>query len=399
MIGFVQSVYPYRYYLFLSLLIKIALALYYFEFGFLVDDFTVIVSDGKGFVVRGVEENFAITLTSHWMYNYCNSLAFSIAGSQIGTYWMMVVSNISLSFGALYYLHQIVCQLFDSHIKRRLKYIYILFLFWPTATWLATQNLKDMMLSVIVLATFNLILRFLDKYERSELIDAGYYGLFLVGMFFLISTFRTYLAMLLCVVFVLYFLIKYFSFRTLLLIVVALALVQSTSVWELLYGVSFLGNHWLFNPSLLEEMNQSLIAQGRSAVFINTDFGSVFRAVIKVAAMPFVSINIESVTQLLLGIESLLFNSLIFIFFFTGRLRCKHKALVFGIIILSLIMYGFLERFAGPRQLFPVWDQFFILLTGAMAAESAKLLATSFVIGLALSLISLHFTAKIIFFT
>ena len=385
-----------------SLCLKVPLALYVYEYGYLQDNKMLASADSFDYVIHAQNNTIDVRLFGHWLYDYLNECVYNIAPHHIPTFLVMQMLNIGLSLLLPLALWP-AAQGLDMVTSERKTYfigLCALLLFWPNALWLSTQNLKDVLTAFLVALFFSVFVRATRTVRTGP---ATLIGLALVGigLLYLIFSLRSYLAAFLLLAVIVHLFVKERRIWVKTFTAIAIVALLMSPIGQGVLAFASPNQNWLLNPAVAEEINQGQAQSGHDAFVINRTPFALLMAVPKTIISPYPSIQLNSINDLLEVLRSVFLCFTVFFFIVSF---CQWKSplkLFFGLcLLLPLIFYLIAPDYSGPRQFFSSGiDIVFLLLFPLFLLHKwqSRILGASLGIGALLSNAGLIFTSKALF--
>ena len=382
-----------------SLCLKLPLTLYAYEYGYLRGDRTLVSPDAFAYVAHAWDHQIDIRPLGHWLYDYLNGAVYSLAPNHISVYLVMTLGNVVLSMllPLALWLAAPVLELDTAEREPYFIGVCALTLFWPTALWLSTQDLKDTLTALLVALFVAVFVRASARSGVKFLQRLGLAGLGLIFLYLVFSV-RSYLAVFLLLAAVTHLIVKerrVWSKAVVALVLVALAL---SPIGQALMTFSHPDKNWLLNPALAAEEG---IGQGGAGVKINTTPMAMLLELPRTLINPVPTIGLTNVDDVLTVARSVFLCYTLW--FFVSRLwrwRSPYKLFFILCLLLPLAFYAYIPTYSGPRQDFSSGiDLMFLFLLPLFVLRGLRdrTLGVSLVVGSVASTGGLLYTAKALF--
>jgi hypothetical protein len=336
-----------------SLCLKVPLALYVYYYGYLQGDILLASPDGFDYVARGQQHDYQISLFGHWLYEYLNGVVYDL-NPHLPIFLVMSLLNVALSLLLPLALWPAAQGLDLKQGERKPYFIGLctLLLFWPSALWLSSQNLKDMLTALLFSLFLSVFIRAIRPGRQNPLALIGL-TLLGTGLLYLIFSVRSYLAAFLLIAIVIHLLFK--ESRAWMKIAVAVVLVALllSPVGQGFQVFFSADNNWLLNPAAADDLNRDSLARGVSPVVVNRTPIALLLELPHTLVNPHPSIEDKNIIYQMQVLRSVF---LCFTLFFFAVSFWKWKSplkLFFGLcLFLPFIFYMIVPAFSGPRQSF-----------------------------------------------
>lgn len=384
-----------------SLCLKIPLALYIYEYGYLRGDHVLANPDAFAYVIHARNNDLDIRPLGHWLYDYLNECVYNLAPNHIPVYLVMVLLNVALSLLLPLALWPAVRGL-GMDQETRPSYFFglcALLLFWPSVLWLSAQNLKDI-LTALLFALFLSV--FVSAVQPRRQRPFAFLGLMLAEtiLLYFIFSLRSYLAVFLLIAVVIHLLFKERYLLTKAFIVLAVVGILLSPAGQAALTFANSDQNWLINPAVVAEINQGQADLGLDPLVVNRTPTALLAAVPKMIS-PFPSIQWANVNEMLQVLRSV-FLCFTVTFFAVSFWEWKaHLKWFFALcLLLPMMFYLIVPAYSGPRQFFSSGiDIVFLLLLPLFVLRGwrSRKMGVSLVAGLLVSNAGLLFTSKALF--
>jgi hypothetical protein len=239
-----------------------------------------------------------------------------------------------------------------------------LVLFWPSALWLGSQNLKDMLLALLValfLSGFVVVAGPMPTKPVWRLTGCGW----CLFNLYLIFSLRSYLGAMLLLAAVVYVLVKEKRWWVKAAAMISVALIAASPQGRLITTFASLQNNFIINPEAQLGVNHDFEAEGQTEFLkVNRTPAALAAALPKTVLNPYPSIELFSISQVLITVRSV-FVCLTALFFFAclWQWRAPLKLFLCLCMFLPWVFYWVVPTYSGPRQLFSCGiDGLYVLL-------------------------------------
>lgn len=377
----------------LSLLLKVPLAIYNFEYGFREHDFTLVNIDGLGYVQRAISGELDLRVGGHWLYELINMAVLQVSGPD-HLYLAMSLLNILLSSLLPLALMPAtrVFGLSDRMHERHFLLLSALLLFWPTSIWLSTQNLKDVLLSILFAAFVSLMVLAFTSRPGIALLSIGLAVLDL----YLTFSLRSYLAVFMSLSVGVFVLAKYRSPAVLAGTALIGALIFASPFGGFILDFLSPERNWLLNAEAAAELQKELLENGEAGLTLATSPAAFATGLVRTVLNPFPRLMAENVHQVLLSLKTVCVTAFLgFVLLNLLRWRSPFRLLFVLLMTLPLTFFSIVQSYSGPRQVFSSIEVVFLLLLSYFLVTPRRTtLRFSLLAGMVLSMVLLLFTSK-----
>ncbi len=349
-----QTALKLRFLIVVSALLKFSFLLIKYHYGYVLGAPYLVNPDELQYLIRGETGDYTVKIGQHFVYEYINSVATVVSPEASSRFLLLSSINIGLSL-----LYPIVAFPFLRFIwgsrggfDRFYLAVSCFYLLCPSSIWLAAANLKDTMVTLMVLG----LLSSIATNQMHLSFRSFFQFLLMAGLLF--ST-RSYLSVAVVgmAIAVSFRMIRTVSWQNLSMYGAIIVVFLLSGVGAYILGF-FSGSNMMFDRTAIDQkvLEQELVG-GREFKVNHTPF-EVLRGTARHLVDPLPNVFDENRVYNVLSVQTVLvFFGLIP--FAVGAFKLRGNLMgeiAIGVSLMLLIFYGINETGAGPRTRFPSFD-------------------------------------------
>lgn len=355
-----------------SLTVKVVLSIVNFVYGFKRANHTLIEIDGSGYTQEASLGIIHMEVGQHWVYRWMNHRVLEFTQDPGALYLHMSLLNVLLSslipLVAFPVFHKLTGGATGRRTAAFVAFVWLALL-WPSSLWLATQNLKDVTVALLVLLFFVGII-FLTSTSGIRALG----GVLIVSLsIWLLLGLRQYLPFLLLLG-ALPYLFSHNSSR-----VAWKGLLVAGLLLAPLFG-TVLAQHldpresWLLNADARADLNARLTEGGGTELSVSTSPPALVIGFVRGMFNPFPNVRVDSVYDILIQMRTVfVLCTSFFVVQHVAHRSWPGRSLLVTASAASLAFFSIFPGVVGPRHAFSMFDLAYLIIFSVVVVERPRI--------------------------